>query len=109
MVEAFSGVTHIQWLKDKDTGKFYGSCFLEMATAEDAERAVTLNDTELFGRWVKVKYAPLSGPAAGRWPPYGSEVGKMGGAGPDSEKIGPPPFPKCRKFFVRDIAETATE
>ncbi len=29
-MQAFAGITHIQWLKDKDSGKFYGSTFVEM-------------------------------------------------------------------------------
>lgn len=106
MVDTFRNVTHIQWLKDKDTGKFYGSCFLEMKSAEDAAQAVAMNGTQLWGRQVKVKYAPME--QVGRWPPYGTAIGS--GAGPNSAgELGPPPFPKCRKFFIRGVAPQATD
>lgn len=100
MLEAFPGVTHIQWLKDKDTGRFYGSCFVEMRTPGEAANAVKRNGTALLGKRVKVKYAPMD--RTDRWPPYGSAVGR---GGPNTNGPGPPPFPKCRKFFVRGVAE----
>ena len=35
-------VTHIKWITDKETGKFYGSAFCEMDTSESAAAAVAM-------------------------------------------------------------------
>eukprot|EP00927_Polykrikos_kofoidii_P020910 TRINITY_DN19981_c0_g1_i1.p1 TRINITY_DN19981_c0_g1~~TRINITY_DN19981_c0_g1_i1.p1 ORF type:complete len:901 (+),score=173.63 TRINITY_DN19981_c0_g1_i1:132-2834(+) len=106
MVETFKGVTHIQWLRDKDTGSFYGSCFLEMGTAAEAAAAVELNGREFLGRKIKVKFEPMKVP--GRWPPLGSAIGSCGE--PHLKAVlGPPPFPKCRKFFIRGVSPKATD
>mmetsp|Transcript_46795 Transcript_46795/g.98284 ORF Transcript_46795/g.98284 Transcript_46795/m.98284 type:complete len:745 (+) Transcript_46795:38-2272(+) len=49
-------VTHIQWLKDRNTGKFYGSAFIEVKTAEDAGSVLAMDGTMVLGRRMKVKY-----------------------------------------------------
>ena len=49
-------VTHIQWLMDRNTGKFYGSAFIETSTSEDAGLALALDGQEVLGRKIKVKY-----------------------------------------------------
>lgn len=49
-------VTHIQWLTDRTTGKFYGSAFIEVKTAEDAGSVLALNGMSVLGRRIKVKY-----------------------------------------------------
>ena len=49
-------VTHIQWLTDRNTGKFYGSAFIEVKTAEDAGSVMALDGTMVLGRRLKVKY-----------------------------------------------------
>eukprot|EP00928_Gymnodinium_smaydae_P037502 TRINITY_DN26019_c0_g3_i1.p1 TRINITY_DN26019_c0_g3~~TRINITY_DN26019_c0_g3_i1.p1 ORF type:complete len:720 (-),score=176.79 TRINITY_DN26019_c0_g3_i1:76-2235(-) len=118
LLETFPGITHIQWLRDRDSGLFYGSVFVEMATPEDAARAVALDGSEIAMRKVKVRYSPLEGP--GRWPPLGTAVGSCakpptaadaksaaakGGVAP----MGAKPFPKCRKFFVRGVSKDATD
>jgi len=108
MIKAFPGVTHIQYIKDRDSGKFYGSCFLEMATAADAAKAVKLNGKMVQKRKIQVKYEPMKRP--GRWPPLGTAVGSGVNPNEVSEgKLGPPPFPKCRKFFLRGVSPNATD
>jgi len=49
-------VTYIQWLKDRNTGKFYGSAFIEVATAGDAGLVLALDGMMVLGRKFKVKY-----------------------------------------------------
>eukprot|EP00584_Thalassiosira_punctigera_P027837 CAMPEP_0172576922 /NCGR_PEP_ID=MMETSP1067-20121228/137966_1 /TAXON_ID=265564 ORGANISM="Thalassiosira punctigera, Strain Tpunct2005C2" /NCGR_SAMPLE_ID=MMETSP1067 /ASSEMBLY_ACC=CAM_ASM_000444 /LENGTH=763 /DNA_ID=CAMNT_0013369601 /DNA_START=10 /DNA_END=2301 /DNA_ORIENTATION=- len=49
-------VTHIQWLTDRHTGKFYGSAFIEVKTAEDAGSVLALDGMVVLGRKIKVKY-----------------------------------------------------
>jgi len=48
--------THIQWLTDRNTGKFYGSAFIEVSTAEDAGSVLALDGMFVLGRRIKVKY-----------------------------------------------------
>ena len=48
-------VTHIQWLTDRNTGKFYGSAFIEVKTAEDAGSVLALDGTVVLGRRIKTK------------------------------------------------------
>jgi hypothetical protein len=49
-------VTHIQWLTDRNTGKFYGSAFIETATSNDAGLVLALDGCVVLGRKIKVKY-----------------------------------------------------
>ena len=49
-------VTHIQWLTDRNTGKFYGSAFIEVKTAEDAGSVLALDGMVILGRKIGVKY-----------------------------------------------------
>lgn len=49
-------VTHIQWLTDRNTGKFYGSAFIETATSDDAGLVLALDGCVVLGRKIKVKY-----------------------------------------------------
>jgi cold-inducible RNA-binding protein len=51
---------------DRDTGRSRGFGFVEMATAEDAEHAITqFNGKELDGRQLRVEKASASGGGAG--------------------------------------------
>ena len=65
---AFGGcVTHYKWITDRESGQFYGTCFVEVATPADAAACVALAGTKVMGRPVKVEYSP---PRAGDvWPP----------------------------------------
>jgi len=49
-------VTHIQWLTDRNTGKFYGSAFIEVQSAEDAGSVLSLDGVMVLGRKIAVKY-----------------------------------------------------
>lgn len=49
-------VTHIQWLTDRNTGKFYGSAFIEVQSAEDAGSILSLDGMMVLGRKIAVKY-----------------------------------------------------
>lgn len=49
-------VTHIQWLLDRRTGKFYGSAFIEVKSQEDAGLVLALNGAVVLGRTLIVKY-----------------------------------------------------
>lgn len=62
------GLTHVKWITDKETGKFYGSAFVEMNTAASAAEAVAKAGSQLLGRPVKVNYAPAT-PGGDPWPP----------------------------------------
>jgi hypothetical protein len=45
-----NNVTHIKWITDKETGKFYGSAFIEMSNSVAAADAVAMAGTQLMGR-----------------------------------------------------------
>ena len=75
-VESASVVT------DRDTGRSRGFGFVEMATAEDSNEAVSrLNGTQLDGRQIKVEIAkgPTGGGGGGQR--RGGGGGGFGGAG----------------------------
>lgn len=59
--EAFSQagtVVYIRIIKDKQTGKSKGYAFVEMSTAEEAQKAIELfNEQEVDGRKVSVNVA----------------------------------------------------
>ena len=40
-------MTHVKWITDKETGKFYGSGFVEIATCRDAAIATTEKNGEI--------------------------------------------------------------
>jgi hypothetical protein len=49
-------VTHIQWLTDRNSGKFYGSASIEVKTAEDAGSVMALDGTIVLGRRIHINY-----------------------------------------------------
>src|SRR3989442_6253428 len=67
--EAFAGFGEVQSatvVMDRDTGRSRGFGFVEMATGEDANTAVSrLNGTELDGRQIKVEIAKPAGSGGG--------------------------------------------
>ena len=75
LLDFLPGITHIQWLTHWQTGKFLGSAFVEMATPEDAARAVGMDGFWVLNRPIKVKYQKADGKDL--WPPPGSEVGQQ--------------------------------
>jgi hypothetical protein len=68
-------VTYIQWLTDRNTGKFYGSAFIEVKTAEDASSALALDGMVVLGRKITVKYQKAD--EKDIWPIPGTEVKLM--------------------------------
>jgi nucleolin len=66
--EFLPGLTHVKWITDKATGKFYGSAFIEMLTSQHAANAITIqNGQSLLGRPIKINYAPAL--PGDHWPP----------------------------------------
>ena len=63
-LEAFLGsegnngasITHIKWITDQATGKFYGSAFVEMKDSQTAAEAVSKAGSSLMGRPIKVRH-----------------------------------------------------
>eukprot|EP00042_Codosiga_hollandica_P035971 m.270643 g.270643 ORF g.270643 m.270643 type:complete len:158 (+) comp54765_c0_seq4:117-590(+) len=50
-------VARIDWVTDKETGKFYGTAFVEFETEEGAAAAAKLNGTDILGRPVKIEFS----------------------------------------------------
>lgn len=80
--EAFAAIGSVESasvVTDRDTGRSRGFGFVEMATTEDANAAVSrLNGTDLDGRQIKVEMALSSG---GRGGGGGSRGPRPGGGG----------------------------
>lgn len=84
--ETFAGIGSVESatvVTDHDTGRSRGFGFVEMATSEEANEAVTrLNGTELDGRQIKVEIAkPAGSGGGGRGRPGGGFGGGGGGRG----------------------------
>jgi len=107
-------LTHIKWITDKETGKFYGSAFIEMRNTQDAAIAVTeKNGLELIGRPIRINYAPAR--EGDLWPPKNSiETGgdstsgaarssssQAGGVGLKSMSAKPE---HCFKLFIGNLS-----
>jgi nucleolin len=60
-------VTHIKWITDKETGKFYGSAFVEIQDSMAAAVAVAMAGQSLMGRPIKINFAPAN--PGDTWPP----------------------------------------
>lgn len=65
--EFLPGLTHVKWITDKTTGKFYGSAFIEMLTSQHAADAVGKNGQSVSDRPIKINYAPAL--PGDHWPP----------------------------------------
>jgi nucleolin len=61
------GMTHVKWITDKATGKFYGSAFVEMSNSTTASHAVAKAGSLLLDRPVKINFAPAL--PGDKWPP----------------------------------------
>ena len=72
LCQTLPGITHIQWLSDRLTGKFYGSAFVEMATPEDASHAVAKNGKKILGRPIVIKFQKADGKDI--WPPHNCAI-----------------------------------
>ena len=49
--KCISGITHIKWITDKESGEFYGSSFLELKDPESAAVAVLQDKSKFMGRF----------------------------------------------------------
>ena len=76
LMDTIPGITHIVWRTDRKTGNFLGQGWIEMASPNDAARAVARDGKiNLFGRPLYVCYQPPDGKDA--WPPPSSAVEKQ--------------------------------
>ena len=60
----------IKRITDKESGKFYGSVFVEASDAAAAGAAVKRSGQDVGGRPVKIAFAPMPGDV---WPPRGND------------------------------------
>jgi nucleolin len=102
------GVTHIKWITDKETGKFYGSAFIEMETSSNAADAVAKAGQQLMGRPMKINFAPAR--PGDIWPPPSKEAstsgeggsgGQAGGSGIKAMSAKPD---NCVKLFIGNLS-----
>jgi len=78
MFEVYGQVDRVSIMTDRDTGRSRGFGFVEMANAEDGEKAIAaLNGTQLGGRTLNVNEAR---PKPERGAGGGGEAGKEGRA-----------------------------
>ena len=102
-------ITHLKWITDKETGKFYGSAFAEVRNSKDAAKCMQdINGTQLMGRPVKINYAPPRD--LEDWPPKsrvitGGKVanagGQAGGKGIKAMSVKPE---GCCKLFIGNLS-----
>jgi nucleolin len=107
-------VTHIKWITDKATGKFYGSAFVEMDTSQSAAEAVAKAGSQLMGRAIKINFAParegdvwppekkvMSGGGSGSGTSGSTTGGQAGGKG--IKALGEKPE-NCVKLFIGNLS-----
>lgn len=99
-------VTHIKWITDKETGKFYGSAFVEMEDSLSAADAVAMAGQPLIGRPIKINFAPSREGEV--WPPEKKVItggattgGQAGGMG--VKAMGEKPA-DCKKLFIGNLS-----
>jgi len=100
-------VTHIKWITDKETGKFYGSAFIEMDISTSAADAVAMSGEKLIGRPVKINFAPAR--EGDLWPPpkkviSGGGTGGGGQAGGTGTKAMSAKPENCLKLFIGNLS-----
>jgi hypothetical protein len=77
LMDTFPGITHIVWKTDRTSGTFLGQAWVEMATPDDAARAVARDGkAKPFGRPVFVAFEAPGGKDA--WPLSSSAVVVVG-------------------------------
>jgi cold-inducible RNA-binding protein len=80
--EAHGEVSTVNLITDRDTGRPKGFGFVEMASAEDAQKAIAaLDGTQMDGRSLKVNVAKPQEPRAPRSGGGGYGGGGYGGGG----------------------------
>mmetsp|Transcript_4080 Transcript_4080/g.5363 ORF Transcript_4080/g.5363 Transcript_4080/m.5363 type:complete len:333 (-) Transcript_4080:117-1115(-) len=96
------GVTHIKWITDKETGKFYGSAFVEMDSSANAADAVAKAGKHLMARPAKINFAEAR--PGDIWPPKaftGEGGGQAGGSGVKAMSAKPD---DCKKLFIGNLS-----
>lgn len=83
LFEAYGQVDRITILTDRDTGRSRGFGFVEMANAEEGDKAIAaLNGTQIGGRTLNVNEArPKTERSGGGGKDRGSDRGGRGGGG----------------------------
>jgi len=105
-------ITHIKWITDKTTGKFYGSAFVEVRNSKDAAKAMKeINGSLLMGRPIKINYAPMRPGEEKDWPPKSKVItggkvanaggGQAGGKGLKAMSVKPE---GCCKLFIGNLS-----
>lgn len=104
-----NNVTHIKWITDKETGKFYGSAFVEMKDSVAAADAVASAGEKMLGRPVKVNFAPAR--EGDVWPPEKKVItgGPTGSTGNNGEGVKQPKEmsekpENCVKLFIGNLS-----
>lgn len=102
-------ITHLKWITDKETGKFYGSAFAELRNSKDAAKCMQeINGTQLMGRPIKLNYAPPRDMED--WPPksrvitggkVANAAGQAGGKGIKAMSVKPE---GCCKLFIGNLS-----
>jgi RNA recognition motif-containing protein len=95
-------VTHIKWITDKETGKFYGSAFVEMDSSTSAADAVAMAGEKLIGRALKINFAPAR--EGDVWPPVKKVVSGGGQAGGSGVKAMSAKPENCLKLFIGNLS-----
>ena len=72
LCEFLPGITHLLWVTDRKTGKFFGKAFVEMKTPEDAGNAVGKNGMKVLGRSIRIQYQKAD--CKDMWPPPNSKL-----------------------------------
>ena len=96
----------IKYITDKESGKFYGSAFVDVGgDAAAAAAAVARNGDSVGGRPMKVAYAP---PRPGDvWPPVAGDSNARKGTTPRERT--PRPEGGSHKLFIGNVAYEATD
>jgi RNA recognition motif-containing protein len=83
-------VESVNVIRDRETGRARGFAFVEMATDDGAQAAVsTLNERDFGGRRLTVNEARPQTPRAGGGGGYGGGYGRGGGGGGGSRRSEP--------------------
>jgi nucleolin len=95
-------ITHIKWITDKETGKFYGSAFIEMDNSRNAAAAVAMAGQQIMGRNLKINFAEAR--PGDIWPPPKQSTTTGGQAGGSGVKAMSEKPEGCFKLFVGNLS-----
>jgi len=91
-------ILNVDWVTDKETGRFYGSGFLTFADEATAEKALSLDGTEVLGRPIRVQFTKERSENGG---------GKGAGKGRDSTPGEAPAG--CTTIFLGNVSQEAND